>query len=187
MPHLRSGGAALLCLLLTALPVGAHSELVDSQPAAGAEMAQPPTEVRLLFTDSLAPNSTVQVLDASFQSVTAAPAVVDAAEPRAMTASLQPLAPGDYTVQYHAVEAADQHGVDGSFAFRVTGAAAGTPATGAAEGSSAPPPSSGGLPDWVYFVTAFLAVIGMFAVTARRRKVSLSDAQLPGDAPEDRP
>lgn len=196
MPQLRFSAAAILCLLLTAIPAGAHSELVDSQPAAGAELTQAPTTVRLVFTDDLAPASTVQVVDAAFGSVAAGPATIDPTEPRAMTVALQPLAPGDYTVQYHAVEAADQHAVDGSFAFRVAGTApvatgsdvgtvapstpaAATPAVAATVVGTTAPPTTGALPNWVYFVTAFLAVIGMFAVTVRRRKIRIIEPEAP--------
>ncbi len=41
-----------------------------------------------------------------------------------MSVALAPLAAGDYTVQYRAVDPEDGHGVDGSFAFRVLGTAA---------------------------------------------------------------
>ncbi|MBK8540329.1 MAG: copper resistance protein CopC [Ardenticatenia bacterium] len=115
----------------------AHSELLDSVPAAGAEIAAAPSTVALTFSDLLGDGSTVDVLDAGFQSVAAGPAVVDAAQPHAMSLPLTDLAPGDYTVQYHAVEAADGHAVDGSFGFRVLPAAAGPPPEPSLPGSSA--------------------------------------------------
>lgn len=168
----------------------AHAELLDSLPAAGAEVTAPPTEVRLTFTANLSPESRIEVLDAGFRPVTAGPAVVDAATPSTMRAPLAPLAPGDYTVQYRAVDPMDGHGVDGSFAFRVLGAATGVGsaaaptraaavvAATAVPGSFTPPaageastpsPATAEQPPWFYFAVALITVLGMLAYSLLRR------------------
>ncbi len=102
----------------------AHSELLESSPAAGAELERPPTSVFLAFSDPLGEGSTVDLVDEGFRSIGGAAAVIDPVRPEAMTLALANLEPGVYTVQYHAVEAADGHAVDGSFSFRVLPSAA---------------------------------------------------------------
>ncbi len=97
----------------------AHSELLESSPSAGAELEQPPTSIFLAFSDPLGEGSTVDLVDAEFQSMGGGAAVIDPVRPEAMTLALATMEPGVYTVQYHAVEAADGHAVDGSFSFRV--------------------------------------------------------------------
>lgn len=97
----------------------AHAELVSSTPAAGETVAEPPPEVVLAFSDALAPGSRLDVLDDAFRSVVAGSTAFDPSEPTAMRAALRPLGPGDYTVQYRAVEHGDGHVVEGSLAFRV--------------------------------------------------------------------
>jgi len=114
-------GFSALCVLRApgARLALAHAELVSSTPAAGETVAEPPPEVVLAFSDALAPGSRLDVLDDAFRSVVAGSTAFDPSEPTAMRAALRPLGPGDYTVQYRAVEHGDGHVVEGSLAFRV--------------------------------------------------------------------
>ncbi len=58
-----AAGLAVALSLATFGSAVAHSELIDSVPAAGAELATPPTAVRLTFSGALAPDSSIQVVD----------------------------------------------------------------------------------------------------------------------------
>jgi methionine-rich copper-binding protein CopC len=124
----------------------AHSELIDSIPVAGAEMTDAPTAVRLTFSDLLGKGSTVDVVGADFQSRTSGPTIIDAERSDSMSVSLRHLEPGDYSVQYHAVEAADGHSVDGAYSFRVLGAEGPPDSTLTATVETAAPASSAKVP-----------------------------------------
>jgi copper resistance protein C len=191
---LRSRGVAIAVAAALALPAGlawAHADLVASVPAAGAELAEPPAQVRLTFSEKLGPGSSIKVLDSQFRDVTAGAASVDAADASVLVVALPPLAPGDYTVQYQSVDQEDGHALTGSFGFRVTGAAAGptaSPATPTVAPATptlppvtlpAPPPAR---PPWFYFLVVFVAVVGMLAFSALRRR---SPPVSPPGAPDD--
>lgn len=174
-----------IALAFPAAPARAHAELLASVPATGAELAAPPVEVRLTFSDHLAPTSAIQVLDGRFQDVTSGAAAVDPADPATLAVALGPLAPGEYTVQYTAVDPEDGHAVTGSFGFRVlagpvtaTASEAVAPPsatappqapapTTARPGAPTPPPAR---PPWFYFAVGFVAVVGMLAFSYFRRR-----------------
>lgn len=171
--------------------VSAHSELIDSVPATGAQVTEAPTTVRLTFSDLLGEGSKLDVLGADFQSVTSGPAVIDPRQSDSMSVSLRPLEPGDYSVQYHAVEAEDGHSVDGSYGFRVLRAPASPEPTltaNVADAASAAPEHDGPTaeadpsdsPDAGRGTTAAraglaLAVVMLLALVVHRARVRASD------------
>lgn len=112
-----------LCLGLVALAafpavVFAHAELVAAEPAAGAQLQTSPQEVRLTFSEPVGAGSFITVYGEGFQMVPRVEARSDAAHPEQLVASLPPLEPGLYTVQY-SVASADGHESAGSYTFSV--------------------------------------------------------------------
>jgi methionine-rich copper-binding protein CopC len=111
-----------LLALFVALPALAHSELIDSQPAPGAQLSEPPAEIRLTFNESAGAQSQILLMADGFQPVAGITAHVDSARPEQVFASLPPLEPGNYTVQWTAVSE-DGHGISGSYSFSIGAAA----------------------------------------------------------------
>jgi copper transport protein len=112
-------------LLLAALPdvVSAHAILLRVEPPTGSSVANPPNEVRLLFSEPIDPEfSRVQVLDASGNSVDRGDSHVD---DTLLIASLQPNLPnGVYTVDWRSLSSVDVHPEAGQYPLFI-----GVPAT----------------------------------------------------------
>jgi len=119
---------ALAAALLTspwAPPAAAHAVLVRSAPAGRATLAEKPDRVDLWFNERLEPAfSRVSVWSAANAQVDAGDARVAPDDPKHLSVSLLPLAPGTYSVRYR-VLSVDGHVVDSSFSFTVRAAAAG--------------------------------------------------------------
>jgi len=115
-----AGGLALAALIGLASPVAAHALLVSSDPSAGANLTSAPKEVTITFTEAPDPAlSSIKVLDAGGQSVTAGNAEAVAGAPPELRVSLAALKPGVYTVAWRTVSSVDGHLASGSFAFGV--------------------------------------------------------------------
>jgi methionine-rich copper-binding protein CopC len=106
--------------LLPVSPASAHSELLESTPAAGAELSKPPTEVQLIFGES------VQQQGGSIE-VAQRDTIVSQSNTFATkgnVASVQltgPGQPGTYTVSFRVVSV-DGHVVSDTFEYEVVGA-----------------------------------------------------------------
>jgi methionine-rich copper-binding protein CopC len=139
MHHRRPLGAlaAIALLLALAAPVAAHEELVASEPAAGATLETPPTEVVLTFSGELAPESGFVVLDPAGEEVGTGELDLDVAERNILRGDVVIADDGTYTVSWTAV-AADEHPEEGTYTF-VVGAAAEQPNTALARPSPALP------------------------------------------------
>jgi methionine-rich copper-binding protein CopC len=121
---------SLLWALLWALPVppaSAHSELVESTPASGAELRKAPTEVELVFGEGVqqqggrivvSTGDTIVSKDSTF-----------AASENVASVQLTSGLPGTYTVAFRVVSA-DGHIVSDRFAFTVLGGASASPTSG---------------------------------------------------------
>lgn len=112
---------ALLALVLVgagATPAAAHASLVGSSPADGDELAEPPTEVTLDFSEGVSAElGGVRVLDASGQRVDLG-AVDQPSDRRLVTKLAGDLADGTYLVSYRVISA-DGHPVTGAVVFAV--------------------------------------------------------------------
>ena len=110
--------AAFLCV--SASQAWAHAKLDHTEPAVDGTVKQPPTEVRLIFTEGVeASFCRVQVLDASGRQVDKKDVHGDPRKPRELIVSLPAaLGAGTYKVVWRAV-AADTHALNGEFTFRV--------------------------------------------------------------------
>ncbi len=95
----------------------AHAFLERAVPAVGSAVAAP-SALRLRFTEAVVPHfCTVQVLDGRGQAVAAgAPGAAD--DGRTLVVALPKLAPGPYTVVWHAT-AGDTHKTEGRFGFSI--------------------------------------------------------------------
>jgi methionine-rich copper-binding protein CopC len=121
-PRARGLVLALTALALSSLESGlalAHSRLQRAEPPAESRLKSPPSEVKLTFTERLEPSySGIQVKDERGAQVDRGDAHIDTSNPLLLRASLGPLAPGTYTVNWR-VLSVDGHVSEGRFAFRV--------------------------------------------------------------------
>ena len=117
--------AALLAAAALPRPAAAHAHLTESQPAEGATAASVP-DLRLLYTEALdLDRSTIAVRFSAGQAVPLPALAADPVEPRAVLLHLaQPLTPGAYIVEWHAVTARNGQQTEGTYAFNVGPAAA---------------------------------------------------------------
>ena len=106
----------LLCLIVVHT-VQAHSELLRAEPGPG-ERVVAPQEIRLRFSEMVTEETAVWLFADGFQQVPDVVVQVDPVSLQEVVASLPPLPPGVYTVQWTAV-ALDGHGLSGSYMFEV--------------------------------------------------------------------
>ena len=147
----RSASTALVAALVAAAALAgagiasAHAARVATDPADKAVLAQGPQRVSATFNEELQPEfaaMTVVGPDGNLWS-TGDPQVQGAV----ISVGVRTLGPaGTYTVNYR-VTSADGHPVSGSWSFRLTVAATGTPGPPAAKAADA---SRGGLPVWPF-------------------------------------
>ena len=112
--------AVLFFFALTAPVVHAHSHLEASDPAVNASVASSPKAIRLTFSMPVETKfSTIRLLGGDGKVIETAPASLDPENPKSLVLQLaQPLAPGEYRVEWHVV-AGDSHPMDGGYAFRI--------------------------------------------------------------------
>src|SRR5436190_6587382 len=115
----------------------AHSQLVNSNPTAGAILDTPPQTIQMSFSEAIGLEfSSVELLDRSRQDQPLGPLEhPNGASTDVETTIANKLDPGTYTVVWRVISAIDGHVTAGTFAFRVRGAAGGTPEP---EGTPAP-------------------------------------------------
>jgi methionine-rich copper-binding protein CopC len=112
--------AASAALLMGGIAAAfAHAHLVRATPAVGGTVQAAPSEVMLRFSEKLEPKfSSVIVRDLAGKQVSKGDAIVDKSDRMVIRASLQPLEPGVYKVEWRAMSA-DTHKVNGDFTFKV--------------------------------------------------------------------
>jgi hypothetical protein len=119
--HRMIVAAAVLAgaVTLGAATVQAHAFLDHANPAVGSTVPAAPETVTMWFTQQLEPAfTTATVTDASGNTVGAGPAQVDPNDPMELRVALKKLAPGTYTVAWHALSV-DTHTTTGHFTFTV--------------------------------------------------------------------
>jgi methionine-rich copper-binding protein CopC len=128
------GGLVLWLALVAGVYIAAaHSEVVESNPADGASLDQPPEQVSLTFTEELdTSGSNLAVFDQNGQQVSYGGLDLNDLDHTRMVVSLPAsLANGAYTVRWTAVSADDGDATNGEIRFSVGGAvplASGVPA-----------------------------------------------------------
>ncbi|MFZ1963067.1 MAG: copper homeostasis periplasmic binding protein CopC [Roseiarcus sp.] len=117
--HSIAKSAAALAFALAATAAAAHAQLEKAAPAVGSTVASP-AEIRLKFSEGVEPRFSSIAL--SSESGAAAPLgapTLDPADDSVLIAKVaKTLAPGVYTVTWHAVSV-DTHKTQGSFDFTV--------------------------------------------------------------------
>ncbi len=104
---------------LAASPAFAHAHLELAQPAAGATVPPPVTELTLKFTEDVSLAFTGLTLTGPAGAVSLGTARLDPADGALLIAPLAaPLPAGTYTVSWHALST-DGHKTNGSYSFTV--------------------------------------------------------------------
>jgi methionine-rich copper-binding protein CopC len=98
----------------------AHPEPRSAEPAAGAVMTTSPTQIRITFTENLIPKfSGVELKDQTGKMIATGKAATDPTNKKQLVVPVQePLPPGDYKVEWHAVSD-DTHRMTGRYSFSV--------------------------------------------------------------------
>lgn len=114
---------AFAVVMLQTFVVRAHADYERSDPPAGAELAEAPTQVQIWFTQELfrrQGENRIEVYAADGERVDLDDAAIADDDRRLMSISLQPDLPdGLYTVRWHTLSADDGHPGDGEFTFVV--------------------------------------------------------------------
>ncbi len=110
----------ILALLAAAGGASAHANYVSSNPAAGAILPQPPTNVTVTLSEQIQPGSeSIRVTNSSGAEVDLGNTQVSATDAFTMSVGLKSIGPGVYTVTWNAISAVDGHFTTGTFAFAV--------------------------------------------------------------------
>jgi methionine-rich copper-binding protein CopC len=98
----------------------AHPQLLSAEPAAGAPAATSPKQIKITFTEAVIPQfSGAEVKDQAGKAIATGKATVDPANRKQLVVPVsEPLPPGEYKVEWHAVSD-DTHRVKGSYSFSV--------------------------------------------------------------------
>ena len=120
---LLAGSAAVAAPAIPALPSGrvlAHAQLVTSSPAAGAVLAESPAEIRLVFSEPLAPDLTsLDLADQSGTTLLDHAGEIDPADPFALVVVDPELPDGVFTIRWRSLSTADGHTAEGFLTFGV--------------------------------------------------------------------
>ncbi len=114
------GAVAMIAASLLSSAAVAHPELRSAEPAAGGAAAISPKQIKITFTEAVIPQfSGVEVKDQAGKAIATGKATVDPANRKQLVVPVnEPLPPGEYKVEWHAVSD-DTHRVKGSYLFSV--------------------------------------------------------------------
>jgi hypothetical protein len=117
--HIIAKSAAALAFVFAAAAAFAHAQLDKAAPAVGSAVA-PPAEIRLKFSEGVEPRfSTIALSSETGAAAPLGAPSLDPADDSVLIAKVaKTLAPGVYTVTWHAVSV-DTHKTQGSFDFTV--------------------------------------------------------------------
>jgi methionine-rich copper-binding protein CopC len=109
---------ALMAMLMTVGPAFGHAKLLNSSPAADAQLQAAPKVLAITFSEE------AQLVGLKLSKGAVAVPLAFERQPKAatrFTVSLPPLDPGTYEVQWTAVAADDGHITKGRFSFSIAG------------------------------------------------------------------
>lgn len=175
--------AAMLALLLSAVPASAHNVLISSNPADGAVLDTAPETVSFRFDQPIQNfDPVLDVFGPNGNSFATAGPTIDGAT---ISVPMAAGPAGEYRAAYRIVSA-DGHPVTGQITFTLTeaaaGAATGTPTTSANVPSAASPSEkgapaaddagavSGGLGAWLWVGLVVVAILVIGAIVFALRK-----------------
>jgi methionine-rich copper-binding protein CopC len=116
-PFITLAAAGMLSLAATASAF-AHAHLVTADPAPGATVSTPPAAVSITFDDEVEPRFTTIAIAGPHGHVTVGKLQADPANAKLVSVTVPKLAPGHYTVTWHATDT-DTHKTHGSYSFTV--------------------------------------------------------------------
>jgi methionine-rich copper-binding protein CopC len=117
-------GLSAAWLLLSCGPALAHARLVETYPADGGTLVEPPEQVQLLFNEPVeAEFNPIEVYDQGGERVDEDDARVSPNDARLLVVDLEELSEGSYTVEWR-VTSADAHPISGTYGFAVDASAA---------------------------------------------------------------
>ena len=168
VPSTLAAALVLICLLAIPARVLGHVELIESSPAAGANLDTAPSEVSVTFDDELEPNgSHFTVVDTDGQKAGGGDVDLTVADRNVMNGSVNISKPGIYTVRY-TVAGVDGHVLHGTFSFGYQALETIPGPTGGEHGpDTALPPPRSPLP----LVAGLLLIGGAGLLLLRRRAV----------------
>jgi methionine-rich copper-binding protein CopC len=114
--------AALATASIVSTVAEAHPHLTHSDPAPGAVLKSAPSAIRMIFSEGLVPRFTgLSLVDGHGGTIPTGSADVGGRDNTELTVAVRSkLAPGTYSVRWHAVSV-DTHRVTGSYSFKVKG------------------------------------------------------------------
>ncbi len=180
-----SAAVALLlatCLTLVAAgPVGAHAELVESEPSGGDVLAEAPEQVRLRFDEPVrfeegggaepSPLDPIKVYSEENTRVDKADTqAASAADPEVLIVDLKKLSNGVYGVDW-GVTSEDGHVIDGTLGFTVDSASAEKGDAGGPEAEDGGGSSAGISVGWIVAgVVVVVGGVGLVTLAALRTR-----------------
>ena len=116
---LRAWALGATLAALSPLTAGAHAIILESEPTAGAKLAEPPRRIYLRFNSKIEKRlSRVTVTSADGRPAPTAAKAAGSEKPDRIIVPLGSLGPGAYVVRYK-VLAADGHITEGALRFSV--------------------------------------------------------------------
>ena len=180
--------AVLAFALGRARPVLAHSVLVRSEPAANAQLPNPPTLINLWFSEPLEPKfSSAKVVDTVGNEFDQHDSRVSAADPTYMTVDVKTIKPGFYSVLWTTVSKVDGHKLQGSFPFIVLNPdgslPAGSPAPATSSSNAGGTASTGPIDTFAFWI-AVMGAAALFGGTLFALAIGLPAAAVLGSDTE---
>jgi methionine-rich copper-binding protein CopC len=116
----KISAVAVIVASLSGNAAFAHAELQSAEPAAGSAATIAPKQIRITFNEAVIPQfSGVELKDQAGRLIATGNAAVDPASKNVLVVPIgEPLPPGNYKVEWHAV-AEDTHRVKGAYSFSV--------------------------------------------------------------------
>lgn len=170
----RLGFLAILALSIVATgwwsrDVAAHAEIERSSPPADSVLAAPPRQIEIWTTEAVASGGgspDIRVLDESGKAIPISKLEVDPSNARHVTANVEGVGYGTFTVVWSLRSEVDGHTLSGTYAFRVGGTSR-APGAATVEGDAPAPWAV--VTRWITFFAAGIVAAGFLFGTVVMR------------------